>query len=301
MPSFFFISGYFSKVDTDIIKSFKRLLIPFIIFSIIYATELFLFFGKPINFSMFFIVKGYLWFLMSLFLMKLILPILDRIKHVFYLSLIIALLVGFTSTYVLSIPKMLCFLPFFILGYNYKIYLKNLNSFIEKLNLFKIKKLFNNPIFCFILLIIAFILAWLLASNIPKSAYLMSVTYNSLGVGHVHLPIPEILIKILSRLSILILGVIIVILINHLMPKNKTFLTIFGINSLAVYLLHMPFIRLILKIDNIGIFHFLKTNLIFSLIFLIIISIILTYILSRNIVTKFVNKLNDFIADLLLK
>ena len=69
LPIFFFVAGYFTKIDENLIfKSVKRILIPYILFSIVYWA-VYLPFGRPSK--LIFIYPTYaLWFLLALFFMK---------------------------------------------------------------------------------------------------------------------------------------------------------------------------------------------------------------------------------------
>ena len=105
LPVFFFVSGYFSKIEEgQPIKSFKRLMIPFILFCIIYwLFQKYVLLGNP---KTLFIYPGYgLWFLISLFFMKMLLPIMDKLRYPVLTSFIIAICIGFINCNFLGILK----------------------------------------------------------------------------------------------------------------------------------------------------------------------------------------------------
>ena len=82
LPLFFFVSGYFSKNrPTDPIKACKRILIPYIVFCIL--LRYFFIYVHGFHYSTPVIIySSYgMWFLFSLFMMKMLLPILNRLKH----------------------------------------------------------------------------------------------------------------------------------------------------------------------------------------------------------------------------
>ena len=67
LPLLFYVAGYFSKIGPDeSIKSFKRLIVPYIIFYIIATIFNWIVFSKNIPFQyMFFTTTSGLWFLMA--------------------------------------------------------------------------------------------------------------------------------------------------------------------------------------------------------------------------------------------
>lgn len=135
----FFVSGYLSKVEENTsIKAFTRILIPYIIFTILWI--LYCIFSKNIlNIEVgslpeiiFFTPTNVLWYLLSLFLMRLMLPILVKIKHIFLISIILALLIGIVDVRsFLSLSKTFCLLPSFLLGYYIKNHRKDLSPKFE--------------------------------------------------------------------------------------------------------------------------------------------------------------------------
>lgn len=91
------------------------------------------------------------WFLLALFFMKLFLPIFAKINHMFWLSLIMALLIGIYDipNNILAVSRFLCFTPVFLVGYYYKNseeYLNNLKPKIKKAMIMVIDFIYNNKI-----------------------------------------------------------------------------------------------------------------------------------------------------------
>ena len=76
LPIFFFVAGYFSKIGPDEpIKAFKRLFIPFIIFCILWDLFYSVVLGNNHTAALLINPGFALWFLIALFMMKLLLPI----------------------------------------------------------------------------------------------------------------------------------------------------------------------------------------------------------------------------------
>lgn len=116
MPAFIFISGYFSKKIPSVKKLVSGLVIPYFVYEIIYyllytlilnkKTELY--FDRP---------KFSLWYLMALFVWRVLAPVVKKIPHHMILLIVGGLLVGlFGIGNYLSIPRILFFFPFFMAG-----------------------------------------------------------------------------------------------------------------------------------------------------------------------------------------
>lgn len=286
LPIFYFVAGYFSKIGPDEpIKSFKRILIPYFIFCIVYT--LFKIFILNEKTGVLFLNPTWcLWFLISLFTMKLMLPILDKLKYPLIISFILALLVGFLNIdgEILGITRTFTYLPIFLIGFYYNDYKHTIRQKIG--NNTKFNNIVNNKKIWIILLIISLIICFIAAYKIPTNIIQLKYPYKS-----------ERLIKTILTGIIIVLGIIITLLFNKVMTNNETFLTMIGKNSMAIYLLHVYFVALINK--------FIKSNPIFQekpiifIIFSIVTTMVIVFILSRNIISKYLKKLIDFIYNML--
>lgn len=275
LPIFFFVAGYFSKIGSDEpVKAFKRLLIPFIIFCIIY--ELFSVFvvGKSPNHNLFFDPGYALWFLFSLFTMKMLLPILDKLRYPILISFIMALLIGFFDVEFLGVSRTFVFLPIFLVGFYY-------NDLKDKIS-FRLE----NRYILLLLLILTLALCVVVAYFVPFYAILLKQPYGNFSIS-----------KILIRAVILILGGANVILLNKLMTNSENVLTKFGRNSMSVYVLHVYIVVLIRPLMKPYFSHHEKL----FLIAILAISLAIVYILSRDFVSKGVNKLTDSVYNLVTK
>ncbi len=117
MPFFVFISGYFSK-DTQKARdtAFLRMLAPFLFFNTVMVLILYL--GGVQRFSL--VTPVYVnWYLLALYVWRVLLHDLVKIRLILPLSLVAALLVGFSPevTNYLALSRIVAFLPFFLLGY----------------------------------------------------------------------------------------------------------------------------------------------------------------------------------------
>lgn len=117
MPMFAFISGYFSKPQTSLCKNITTLLIPCIIFTLI-NNIVQLIVNPYYHFTL--LMPGFaMWYLWTLFVYRTLLPYILRIPHVLILSFVLTWVVGFIPqiNQVFGLSRIICFLPYFLLGY----------------------------------------------------------------------------------------------------------------------------------------------------------------------------------------
>ncbi len=303
LPVLFFISGYFSKTDINHLeKSVKRLLIPYFLFCILYYVFILIIGQKG---SILFINPGYsLWFLISLFTMKLILPFFIKLKYPILVSFILAIgtcFIGIPSN-ILGISRTFVYLPIFLIGFYYKNYenvinlLKsnNYNNFDNDDVNYETKlkyqmiclfgKIVNNKKILYFLLVLALIFSIIIAWNFSRNIieFKIFTTFDSA----------------LKIITVIILQNINALLLVIIMTNNKTVITKIGYNSMAIYVLHIFFLKII---EKYMIFYLQSINEFKILIFAIIISLVLSYILSRDFITYYLNKLTDRIYNFIMK
>lgn len=288
LPIFFFISGYFSKIGPDEpIKAFKRLLIPYLLFCIIHFLFRIFILGDSSSKILFFNPEVILWFLISLFIIKLILPIVDKLKYPLIISIILSLLIGFTdiNSSWMGITRVFTYLPVFLLGFYYKDYkfkLENKNNNILK----RLLKIWNNKKVLICSLIIVLVMIGISSYLLPKGIIQMKYPYSS----------PK-LVEMIERLIAILLGIGITLVLHKLVPNKETFLTKIGRNSMTVYLLHIYITEIIKKfVKHYDLF---KGQPYLFLIFVLIIAFTLAFILSRDPITKYLNKFTDGIYNLI--
>lgn len=265
---FFFVAGYFSKIGPDEpIKAFKRLFIPYIIFCIIWEIfNVYCMGGKPTH--ILFINPAYmLWFLMSLFFMKLALPIMDRFKYPVLISVIGALLIGFIDCNILGISRAFAFMPLFLLGFYY-------NDYKEKFT--KKFPIVENNKFAVIIAVLSIFASIIIALNIPFDIIEMKHVYGN-----------HYLMGMVIRAVVILVSTVNVLVLTRFMTNRKLIITQFGVYSLTVYLLHAYAITTAKAIAE----PYLEGHYILAIAFVFIGSFIITYVLSREIVTKALNKL----------
>jgi fucose 4-O-acetylase-like acetyltransferase len=144
MPAFILIAGYFSHGFLKkgyYSKIFLKVLLPYVIFQLLYT--LYYDYYQGLNFDLqFFTPRWTLWFLVSLFFWKLMIPLFSRFS--FLIGMLIAIGLGVGVGYFdgidrfLSISRTLVFFPFYLLGFHLdKNHFEILRmSFFKKLGLF---------------------------------------------------------------------------------------------------------------------------------------------------------------------
>ncbi|WP_244177628.1 acyltransferase family protein [Streptomyces atriruber] len=122
MPAFILLCGYFSQRFTGRPDQVRRLiegvLIPYLLFEAAYSATYSAVRGEPYVFTP--TEPTYLcWFLIALFLWRLSTPLWRAISHPVPIAVLISLAAGLTTMgYDLALPRVLMFLPWFVLGLN---------------------------------------------------------------------------------------------------------------------------------------------------------------------------------------
>ncbi len=273
MPAFIFISGYFSK---DLKKSqdsaFEKFLIPFLIITLPWNIALVIL--GITDFYSFFTPAWAMWYLYTMFIWKLVLPYILKIKNIFKISLFLGILSGLFIEFndFMSISRTITFLPYFLAGY-----------FFDESLITKIRNK-NNLIFI-LLVIITFLISifFSISDFIPVEILWLDRPF-------VNLKYP-IKLGLLIRMCLYFLGFIMTFSLLNLMTCKKCFLSKLGKNTLSVYLLHIFLVG-----SFFGISKTIQNNAL-NLLLCVIISIIITYILSLDIVNNNISKFLKFVNN----
>lgn len=143
MPAFVFMSGYLSKKPQDVLKNVKNLLIPYILgYSLTWYAYIWL--GKSMDYELLRPSGTVMWYVLALFIYRLTIEALGKVRFIVPLSIIFALWAGTRpefTTY-LSSSRIVVFFPFFVAGYLWKSdYTKIVRKFKGKLVLVPISGL----------------------------------------------------------------------------------------------------------------------------------------------------------------
>lgn len=223
MPAFIMIAGYFAKGSKDpsyIATLAKKLLIPYVIFQIIYTIYYFLIDKKGWLVDSIFYPHWSLWFLFSLFSWHLLLILYRKIPAFagIALALLLGVIIGYFDQvgHMFSLSRTFVFFPYFLIGY----WLSE-----RHINLLKQKKLQISAVL--ILISTATLIYYL--PHINSGWLLASKSYSSLGVEYA---------GSIYRLSVYLTSLLIAFSVLALVPRRRFSFTVLGERTLYVYLLH---------------------------------------------------------------
>jgi fucose 4-O-acetylase-like acetyltransferase len=273
MPVFIILAGVFTKLDASqriILKNIKSLIVPFVVFTILYEIFNILATGKISNYSLNWQPYWILWFLFSMFIWKTTLPIIMQFKFPLILSIVISLCAGYVSDagYFLAISRTLYFFPFFVLGY------KLGSSLLSNNFLLKIPR-----VIYFIILLVNILFFWVF-SDLPHQWLYGSFSYSRIGdVEWFSFIIRSILyfVSVISSIAILML-----------IPNYHSALSIRGQNSLFVYVWHGFFVKVGMYFGVMQILSNLSNAL--ALVTLFISAILITALLSSAFMANITNR-----------
>ena len=278
MPAFVFVSGYLSKnVDKARETAFTTFFLPFILFNILWNGLAALATWNLEQFS--FLTPGWaLWYLMSMFLWKISLKDLVRIKYIVPISFIVGLGAGIFGEFngLLSLSRTLVFFPFFLIGY-----------FTSEDRFFKLKKPSKFFSCGIILLALSFAVFICYFEVFPVEFLYGSDAFQTYTV--------PIWLGLISRALLYIIGFSFVFVLANTMTSKTTFFSKIGRNTLPIYILHTYLLGLPIAIN-----YFIPSMWIKLLVGLAF-STAITYILSRNTTEKYFRKFLDSALAVLLK
>lgn len=264
MPLFVFISGYFSRNINSIRKQdLINLLYPYIIFEFLhyfYTRITGLGFGDLHLFT----PTYQNWYLLSLFMWRLAIPLLRFGNKIVVLMCVLslAILIGFDNQFndFLGLYRFVFFSPFFVTGY----FSQDLKSKIAFLKKFK----------------------WVFIGlfSLVTSAIFFSSYYNQTinqTLFYVYTPmfgyggnIYNFVLRLIGLLSSTIISLIFMVIV----PFGKLYFTKNGKNTITVFLLHMFLVwPLISLFDNSSTYYILYAS---------VLSIFITMVLSSNIAMR---------------
>ncbi len=223
MPAFILVSGYFAKgfkKEGYIKKTAIKLLIPYLIFQLLYTIYYyFLYKGESLLFEPF-NPQWSLWFLISLFCWNVMLYAYTKLPIKWSLALAVLIGVGvgylpFVENY-LSLSRTFVFFPLFLLG------------FYSKKEQFTALKRPSVQVGSGILLLAIFI-GYYFVPDFNTGWLLGSKSYETLSQEN---------LGGLIRLAIYVVSIVMTVAFFSLLPKKQYFFTSWGTHTLYVYLLH---------------------------------------------------------------
>ncbi|MFZ6646749.1 acyltransferase family protein [Undibacterium sp. TJN25] len=123
MPMFALVSGMFSKAvpdERDTSQLVKNIAVPLIAFELLYECAEFLLKGQFSIYTGLIAPYWMLWYLLSLFSWRLLLPVFARLQFPILIAIVLAMLATYSEHigYTLSLSRTLNFFPFFLLGWS---------------------------------------------------------------------------------------------------------------------------------------------------------------------------------------
>lgn len=275
MPSFVFISAYFSKRN-NLLKLVRTLLIPYFLFQIIYFIFLCVI-GRKNNLEL---LEPYftLWFMLSLFCWRLIINRIIKIKGILVISYIVAVSAGYVTVIGAfgSIGRTITYLPFFILGYIF-----NKEKFLK----FATKKYIK--IGSGIFLAIVLIVVYFNCDHIDFDVLIMKYSYEKshlLQWGWLY------------RMLMYVCSTFLIYLIAVVIPRNKHWFTYLGQRTMSIYLLHGIIYKFLKYQTNL----YNTKNTVIEMFLILLLAIILTFILSLKPFDTLIKKLSSVPVEKLL-
>lgn len=282
LPIFFFVAGRFSKTTPDQpLKIFKRLIVPYFIFTILFKLFKYILTGN-ISLDMIFLKpEAALWFLLALFFMKISLPIVDKFRYPILTVSAFAVFSGFLNidSNLLALTRFFGYFPIFLLGFYYESYRDKFADLYPKLYGFYEK-------YFIVFFALAIIVCLVAISYISTPRICFTSGYEG-----------NITLELIKCVVVLVMLFVIIPMISRAMTNKENFLTKFGKNSMAVYMLHVFILIVITNYSR----SYIIMNSSVTIVAGVLIAFAVTFVLSRDIVTKYLNKLTDSVANLILK
>ena len=223
MPAFIFVSGYLSKKPQNVFKNVKNLLIPYILgYSLTWYAQIWL--GKSVTYELLRPTGTVMWYVLALFIYRLTIEGLGKVRFVVPVSIIFALWAGTRpefSTFV-SASRIVVFFPFFVAGYLWK------SDYITAVRKFKGK---------WVLIPISAVLLWgipnyMITNNMAISIFRGNHSYRICGLTMAE--------GIVLRLLMYLVSFIVIYTLLALIPDVKLPVTYIGRHTMGIYFFHYP-------------------------------------------------------------
>ncbi|MGA9714338.1 MAG: acyltransferase family protein [Aeromicrobium sp.] len=270
MPFFIVISGYTARRYMGDARQVKRIISTLVVPYLLVETTLQLlmrhYTGRPDPLAL--LSPQWLgWFLAALFVWRLTTPIWRALKYPITTSIVISLLVGLIEVpNVLALPKILGFLPFYVVGLH-----MTRERFLT---------LSRTPvrIASAIILTVAFVLCYLYSRNWTTDWLLYKARYDESPLNSTPLE------GITQRAELLVIGFTLSFAALALIPRRRSWTTRLGQRTFYCYLLH-GYIILILN-QQFGLFDKLEAYGVVAVIGAIIAAIALANLLMLEVVRR---------------
>ncbi len=283
MPAFIFMSGYFSKNvakcrETALVNYFVPYL--FLVVFVFIQMKLLPIPGEPEFVFRVFSVPSGCWFLFAMFVWKLLIKDIARLRFSIPLFLLLGLLSGFSHEFgfKFSLGRICAFSIFFILGF-----------YTEEKHVAFIRRI-----------------PWVVSCLLLYPLYRIAQYYGAVRKIPIDLVMNKgayrdefIMEDFIFRLVYYVIAAIFILILINLFPKKKTFLSKIGRNSFPVYIFHTLLVRFI----DTATYDYarFKESPVFYLIFIAMMSVIVTYLLSRDICMRALNGFLSFVNKIIFR
>ena len=223
MPAFIFVSGYLSKKPQNVLKNLKNLLIPYILgYTLTWYANIWL--GNSMDFELLRPSGTVMWYLLALFVYRLTIEAMGKVRFIVPISILIALWAGTRpefTTY-LSSSRIVVFFPFFAAGYLWR------SEYTDAVRKFKGKWVLI-PISGFLLYAVP---NYMITHEMPIDIFRGNHSYLVSG-----LPDTE---GMILRLLMYLVSFTLILTFFALMPDIRLPLTFIGRNTMGIYFFHYP-------------------------------------------------------------
>ena len=222
MPAFIFISGYFAKRDLPLKTIIQKLAVPYLAFEMIYYLLYTFLMHKPTELCLH-KPKFTLWYLLALFMWRVVTPYVKKIPYHMILSICAGILIGFSGMQdnFLTIPRALVFYPFYLAGTSFE---------RETLTRWRTsKKVKWTAAVC--IMLIAVFLTWIGLERIaPMQIFYGRYSYAAMKQGMLE--------GVLWRIVTYLIGFVMTFSVMILMTERELPVSYIGTRTMAIYLFH---------------------------------------------------------------
>lgn len=258
MPLFSFVTGYFSKKYTPT-KLLKTIAIPYMVFQVLYFFFTRYILGDIFVTFSFFTPYWIMWYLLSLLMWQLVVPMF-QFRYSIILAILMGILAGYDNSvsYFISLSRTIYFFPFFLMGYKF-----NKDWFF---NLIPSKP---RIIISILGLLGISIVVYSLSNTLDIRLLYGSYSYATMNLNIWYAGV--------YRLLLYAITTIVSIFLLYIVPIRRTFFTVFGSRTLNVYLLHGFIIKLMVALN---IYAYFSNN--YKTLSLVLLGFAITLILSSK-------------------
>lgn len=267
MPAFVFISGYFSHLEKPkyFYNSISRFFVPYLLINTVEQ----LLTSNQIDPST---TMWTLWYLLSMFWWRALLPYVKHVRFSFFFFLIVALLAGKIDKigYTFSLSRTVCFFPYFLAGYLIRI--KNQKW------VFTVRKSIILPVFVITSLCVIF----LAYKKYPLEIFAMRNSYSTIGLTFTT--------GLALRLLSYVFGFTAILAFLSFLPDNKSRISMIGMYTYPIYILHTIILLTIQKTSGISI------DPIIALFLSLFVSACMCFLFGNIYVNKAINKVFNTVS-----